>query len=163
DRRRRPAGSGHSEIAVAIRDRKIERLRKAIAMLGQRFLKFLKLESGPKSGDCFEGGALRGALDLHEHRINGLDRARQLAGQHGGWARRVEIWPVSVMEAPIASSRSCQIVNPTALADTPSNTMAAHQSRRNDRIRPPRPALDGSLGTERKNSPSAAMCTSPGI
>src|SRR5262249_46865910 len=54
DRRRRPGGSGHRKIAVAICYRKIERLRKTIAMLGQRLLKFLKSESGPESGDCFQ-------------------------------------------------------------------------------------------------------------
>jgi len=71
--------------------------------------------------------------------------------------------PVSVIEAPIASFRSCQIVNPTAPADTPSNTIAAHQSRRNDRILPAPPAIDGSPGTERMSSPSAAICTPRGI
>ena len=74
--------------------------------------------------------------------------------------------PAACTDTVLASSPSSAATRGESVgapADTPSNTIAAHQSRRNDRILPPPPAVDGSPGTERMSSPSAAICTPRGI
>ena len=77
----RPTGGRDDDLPFPIGNRDTENLRQAAEVLGQRFLKFAAVDGDLKVGGRIDVVPLRRLLDLEQHGVDRLERARQLDGK----------------------------------------------------------------------------------
>jgi hypothetical protein len=78
----RPTGRRADDLPFPIGNRNTENLRQAAEIIRQRFLEFTAVDGGLKVGGRIDVVPLRRLLDLEQHGVDRLERARQLDGKN---------------------------------------------------------------------------------